>query len=193
MSPEPHPRRFGRTPAQAARAALVLTVLGAALLILLERGLLRPGSPLGGALSGAGIEPLYFLLAGIGVVVLIAALGYGKAVRTAERYEITPEGLRVESRSLGTYLLAWDNIREARATATSSLGVKVADREALLATHQGTTQQREWLRTQEPFGEWDFLYPRADLGYPAEAVAEWLKPHLERSGFRVQGSGEEAG
>ena len=36
-------------------------------------------------------------------------------------------------------------------------------------------KQREWLRTLEPFGEWDLLYPRSELGRPPEEVRDRIK------------------
>jgi hypothetical protein len=180
MSPEgAPPQSFGRTPAAAARAAAVLAVLGGAVVLALERFLTRPGTPLGEAFGATGIPPLVPALAGFLIVLGLAVTGYWKAVRSAEQFRIAPAGLVVAG-SLGEYTLAWENIAEAQATPGDALGIRVKSRDAVLATHQGTEQQREWLRTLEPFGEWDFLYPRADLGHPAETVLPWIQPYLRR-------------
>lgn len=180
MSPDPPPE-FGRSAAQAVRAALVLAALGGAAVAGVERYLTRPETPLGEAFARTGIPPFLPLAAGLGAVLVFAGMGLWQSLRSVTRFRITESGLRVTG-SLGSYTLAWDNLAAAQAT-RAGLGLKVADREAVLRTHQGTEQQREWLRTTEPYGEWDFLFPRAELGHPPETVLDWLQPYL-RTGER---------
>jgi hypothetical protein len=169
MSPEAEERRFGRTPAQAARAAVVLALLGIGAVGAGVRFLTRPGSPLAAAFAVTGIPPLLLFVAGSAAVIALAAGGFFQAVRAADRFRLTRVGLEVSGR-LGAYCLGWDNV----AAAGISLGIRVHSREAVLATHAGTPRQREWLRTMEPFGDWDFLYPRADLGVPPAEVLRWI-------------------
>jgi hypothetical protein len=57
----------------------------------------------------------------------------------------------------------------------------VHDREKVVPTHRGNDRQREWLRTQEPFGDWDFLYPASDLGTDADGVLAAIKTYLRSS------------
>lgn len=178
MSPEaPHPDRFGRSPAALARGAALLALLGSAAVYGLIRVLARPESPLGALLGGSGIPPGLLAALGIGAVLAVALGGFLKALRTAEVFRLTPRGLLVQG-TMGSYLLAWENIRRAEEAAGGALGIQVRDREAVLETHSGSPRQREWLRTMEPFGEWDFLYPRAEIGYPAEQVVEWMRRYL---------------
>ena len=75
----------------------------------------------------------------------------------------------------GVYTVTWNNLLDAAATPTGALGLNIRSREALLATHVGSQLQREWLRTMPPHGGWDLLFPSADLGRPAAAVAAALK------------------
>lgn len=181
MSPEPPVRCFGRTRAQAARAALILALLGCGAIVAVVRLLTRPATPIGIVFKATGIPPQLILGAGCAAVLALAAAGYVISMRAADRFALTPEGLDVNGR-LGFYTLAWRNIARVATTPTGALGISIKDREAVLETHRGTPQQREWLRTMEPFGEWDFLYPRADLGCPAEQVVGWVEPHLDGSG-----------
>jgi hypothetical protein len=175
MSPDPPPESFGRTPAAAVRAALWLTLLGSAVVIGLSRYLTRPGSPLASLLGPAAGWAVPAV--GVALVAALAAFGCWQAVRTAQRFHITQAGLEVRG-TLGTYVLEWTNIQGAAATATGGLGLRVKSREAVIATHRGTEQQREWLRTAEPYGEWDYFFARAELGYPADRIIGWLQPYL---------------
>jgi len=174
MSPEPHPRTFGRTRLQSARAALLLALLGGAAIGLVNWQIVRPRGPLGTAYRATGHHPLLPLMLALPVVFALALVGYRKSVRTAEQFRIMAEGLEVRG-FYGRYVLQWSNIAEAATTAGGSLGVRVRSREAVLETHEGTAQQREWLRTLTPFGDWDYSYPRADLGCPADQVLEWMR------------------
>lgn len=179
MSPEP--RTFGRTAAQSARAAILLALLGSAAVGGVTRYLTAPTGPLGRTYLATGLPEWLPLTLGIGCVLLLAAFGCVKSVREAPRFEVLPEGLRITG-SLGIYVVRWDNVAALEATETGSLGISLKDRHALLATHQGTEQQREWLRTQKPFGPWDLLFPQADLGRSAAEAVEWLRPHLAGCG-----------
>jgi hypothetical protein len=182
MNPDPSrlsPPVFGRTPSHAARAAILLALLGGAAVAGVERFLTRPHTPIGDAFLATGIPPWLPLVLGLGIVLALAVFGYWRSVRSAEQFRLTSEGLQVDG-PLGCYVLEWRNIREAEVTPTGSLGIRVADRDAVLQTHQGTEQQREWLRTMEPYNGWDFLYPQADLGYPPETVLSWLQPFLDK-------------
>lgn len=177
MSPEAAVITFGRTRAQALRGAFWLALLGSAVVLGLERMLTREGTPAGEALRRVGIPPGLPLLIGIACVLGIAAYGYAQSTRRAGRFSITDAGLEVENH-LGRFCLEWKNVREMDVARGDALGIKVVDRERVLATHRGNPAQREWLRTQEPFGEWDFLFDRADLGHPAATVRAWLAERL---------------
>jgi len=182
MSPDPRPASwFGRTVAQAVRGAIILSVLGCGAIVSLERYLVRPNTPIGEAFRATGIPPALPLVLGIGCVIAIAAGAAWTSVRAAPRFRITEQGLDVES-SVGRYRFDWENVREVGVTSTGALGIQVDDRDALLATHEGTAQQREWLRTMEPYGEWDFLFQRAELGHRAAWVLEWIREVAEGNG-----------
>jgi hypothetical protein len=170
-------REFGRTAATAARGAAVLTLLGCSAVLALYRLFLRRGTPAGDLLAATGLPPEVILLVGVPPVLGLAWYGYVRSMRTAERYRITAEGLMVTG-SLGRYTLAWEDIEHAEVSPSGALGIRIHDREALLATHEGTPKQREWLRTQEPFGDWDFLFHRADLGCNAQTVLDEIHLHL---------------
>jgi len=179
MSPEPCPNSwFGRTLAQAARGAGILALLGCGVIVALERYLVRPHTPIGEAFRTSGIPPTLPLILGIGCVIAIAASAAWTSVRVAPRFRITKQGLEVQS-ALGRYRFDWENVREIGVTSTGALGLQLDDREALMATHEGSAQQREWLRTMEPYGEWDFLFQRAELGHPAAHVLEWIREVAE--------------
>jgi hypothetical protein len=104
----------------------------------------------------------------------IALIGFFQAVIRAPRLEVGPDGLCVVGQ-LGSYRLSWPNIREAAVTRSGALGLRLARREEMLETHEGTTQQREWLRTMEPFGEWDLVFNRAELGRPPGEAVDLLQ------------------
>lgn len=175
MSPERRPAGwFGRTFAQAARGALILALLGCGAILSVERYLTRPNTPIGEAFRATGLHPAVPLVLGLGSVIAIAVGATWTSVRSAPRFRITKQGFEVEG-SLGRYCLTWDNVREVGVSPSGSLGLSVTDRSTVLATHQGTPQQRDWLRTMEPYGEWDFLFHRAELGRPAAEVLEWIR------------------
>lgn len=175
MSPEPRPISwFGRTAAQAGRGALILALLGCGAILSVERYLVRPHTPVGEAFRATGISPVVPLAVGIGSVLAIAVGAAWTSVRTAPRFRISEQGFEVEG-SLGRYRLDWANVEEVGVAPAGALGFRVVDREAMLATHQGTEHQREWLRTMEPYGEWDLLFQRAELGHPAARVLEWIR------------------
>ena len=167
-------RRFGRTPAQAARGAALLALLGGGAIVSVERYLLRRHTPIGELFFATGIPPLLPLVTGIACVLACAIYGYARAVRTAPRFALTSRGLEIEG-ALGHYVLEWDNLREVGVTKTGALGLRVVDRDRVAITHRGTAQQRHWLETAEPYGEWDFLFERSELGCPAGEVAAWLQ------------------
>lgn len=171
MSPEPPdlPASFGRTPAQAARGALLLAVLGMAVVFVLGVSLARPTSPVGALLQEWGLPPESLPAMGVLLVLGLAATGFATTASNRRFYRFTADGLEV-TESLGTYVLGWDNIKQVGEAAGGGLGVRVHSRPAVLESHLGTPQQREWLRTMEPYGEWDFLYPKEDLGIPAAEV-----------------------
>lgn len=177
MSPEAAVTTFGRTPSQALRGALWLALLGSGVMLGLDRVFTREGSPIGEALRRAGVPAVVPLLIGIGCVMSIAAYGYARSTRRPARFAITDAGLEVENH-LGWFCLEWSNIRDIGVARGDALGIRVVDQTKVLASHRGTPAQREWLRTQEPFGEWDFLFDRADLGHPAATVRAWLAGHL---------------
>lgn len=175
MNPEPRPSSwFGRTVAQAVRGATLLTLLGWGVLASLDRLLNRPNTLVGDLFRSSGMSPHLPLLLGMACVAAIAASAAWTSVRAAPRFRITERGFDVES-ALGRYHFDWDNVREVGVASSGALGFQIEDRDALLATHEGSAQQREWLRTMEPYGEWDFLFQRAELGYRAAYVLEWIR------------------
>src|SRR6184192_2440123 len=107
MSPEGGAeRRFGRTPWQAARASLILALLGIGAVGMIVRYLGRRNTPLGETFAATGISPWAVFGIGAAAVIALAIAGFVQSVRTAERFRITRNGLEVSGR-LGTYLLAW--------------------------------------------------------------------------------------
>lgn len=150
-------------------------------LAVVDQYLNRRTTPLGALVRGVQLPTSTLFLLGSAAVVGLAVFGFVQSVRTAELFEIRPDGLRVRGH-LGTYVVAWENVAQAGVTSTGALGLKLRSRERLVETHVGTAQQRTWLETLEPWGDWDLLYPRAALGSPADTVLEWLSPHLHGKG-----------
>src|SRR4051812_17922764 len=130
MSPEPPARRFGRTPGQAVRAALLLALLGCGAVAAVVRLLTRPTTPLGIAFAATGIPPFLILAVGFAAVLTLAVIGCIRSIHAADRFLLTPEGFQVSGR-LGSYTLAWENIARAAPTSTGALGVRVKNREAV--------------------------------------------------------------
>lgn len=171
---------FGRSPAQSARGAVLFGLLGSLLAAGLARMVTRPGSPLGMLWEATGSPVWLAYLLGCGLAWGVAGFGFARAVIQRPRFTVSKEGFAV-SGTLGHYRIDWDNVREAGVTRTGALGLKLRDREALLATHRGTERQREWLRTMESFGEWDLVYQPAELGAPGHRVLGAILPHLGRA------------
>lgn len=174
MSPEAPPSWFGRSPAQAARGALVLTVLGCLAVLAVTRLLTRPHTPTGEAFRAAGVPASVPVAVGLPGVVALAAYGYLRSVRTAPRFRISEQGLTVVGPP-GEYTVERNNLADMGITSTGALGLRLESRERLLATHRGTEQQREWLRTAEPYGEWDLVFHPSELGRSPEEVLSWLR------------------
>lgn len=173
MTPHPAPFRFGRTPAQSVRGAVLLALLGGAAVWGLGRLLFAPRSPFAPLLGGLGVPEWVIPAAGWTASGLLAVLGLAWSLTRATRFTIAREGLAIAG-PLGAYLVTWENLAAWEAAPGGALGLRLRDRAALLATHTGAARQREWLRTQEPFGEWDLLFPAAELGVPAQVVVERL-------------------
>jgi hypothetical protein len=72
----------------------------------------------------------------------------------------------------------WCKCAGAASAPGGALGLALADRADLLRAHRGTGSQRHLLQTTEPFGEWDLLFHRAELGHRPETVLTWLQPYL---------------
>lgn len=176
-SPDSPPAGFGRTRAQSARAAVILALLGGAAVLVVNALLTSPRGPLGAVYTSTGLPEWLLTALGGAAVLFIAVAGYGRSVREAPHFEIRREGLHVSSAGMGAFTLEWKNIAEFGAT-PAGLGVKIKDRETLVRTHQGTPEQRQWLRTVEPFGQWDLLFPAADLGHSPFVVSKWLEEKL---------------
>jgi hypothetical protein len=145
---------------------------------MLTRLLTREQTPLGDMVRRSGIAADTYAAMGYAVVGVLALVGFVRSVRSAPRFRLSAAGLEVRLPSLGRYLLEWENIVAVGITPGRSLGLRVKDREALLATHHGTAVQRELLATQAPFGEWDFLFTRAEMGHPVTEVEGWLRASL---------------
>ena len=157
---------------------MLLALLGVGMLLYLYRLLARSQGPIGQFFLATGISPLLPVGIGVGCVLFLAVSGYLKSRQAAERFLLDERGLTVTG-PLGEYRLEWQNVCRADVTPGDALGICVRDRDAVLRTHRGTAQQREWLATMELFGEWDFLFPRADLGRRPETVFGWVREHLE--------------
>lgn len=178
MSPDAGARTFGRTAWQTARGTLLVAALGLGAVALLSRYFARSQTPLGALFQASRLPPELPLVAGCVVVLGLSLWAWSHAARSAERFCLDERGLEVRG-WLGTYRLDWENVAAVGVTEGGSLGIRVRRREALLETHAGTDRQREWLRTLEPYGEWDYLFTRADLGVDAHDVREWMRAHLE--------------
>jgi hypothetical protein len=175
MNPDPRPPSwFGRTVAQAARGSFILSLLGCGVMAAVDRYLNRPNTPLGELYRTTGIPAHLPLLLGMACVIAIAVGAAWTSVRVAPRFRITDDGFDVES-ALGRYRFDWENVVELGVTRSRALGLRIEDRDALLVTHEGSPKQREWLRTMEPYGEWDFIFHRSELGYPSALVLEWIR------------------
>jgi hypothetical protein len=173
---------FGRTPGQSARGALLLAVLGGAAVWGLGRLLFAPRSPFEPVLRGLGIPEWAIPAAGGAVSLALGLLGLRWSLRGAPRFRVTDQGLDITG-PLGSYRVDWANLEQAGEAAGGALGLRLRSREALLATHQGSSRQREWLRTQEPFGDWDLLFPAAELGVPVAQALGWLREAANQQGF----------
>ncbi len=176
---------FGRTPAQVARAAVLLCVFGGGAVVAVERMLTRAGTPLGIAYRSTGLPLWLPLVTGCSAVLVFAAIGAWQSLTSRERYRITPEALEVEG-PMGCYRIRWTNVADAGVAAGGALGIRLRDPATLVETHVGTSQQREWLATARLYGEWDLLYPRASLGREGSVVLDWIRAHLPTDANAVE-------
>ncbi len=174
-------RIFGRTTAQAARGALLLALLGTAAVVMLDRSLTRPGTVAGEALRNSGIPDWVPTLLGVGGVAVLAGWGFIQSLRARACFSISPTGWKINGPG-GAYLLDWKNVTAVEATTTGAIGFRVSDRAAVIASHRGTEQHRAWLATQEPYGEWDYLFTRAELGTDASEVMDAIETVRGRDG-----------
>lgn len=168
---------FGLTPVRAARSAVVVASLGVAGVAALARMAGREGSPLHAFVSGIGISQTVLFVAGTLLVLTLALIGARKALWLATQFTVTAEGLFVHGQA-GLYLLAWENIERLGTLFEHDLGIAVRDRRAVLASHEGTAEQRERferLMREEPYQGWDFHYFRHELGMPVDRVLFLLK------------------
>lgn len=101
------------------------------------------------------------LVLGIAVTLAIELYVAAHTLRRRDEIRLLPGGLRVTD-SCGVYLLPWDEIAAA-GERHSLAGIQLHRREALLAHHQGTPEQRELLATREPFGPYDLAFSREQL------------------------------
>lgn len=166
-------RELGRTWAHSARGALILALLGCGAVVMLVGLLTKRTSPVGELYLRTGVPASVPLAVGCACVLLIAAYSFWRAVRLAPRFRLTDRGLTVRG-ALGEYTLEWRNIRHIGVTPGGALGIRVVDRSEVLSTHTGSTEQREWLRTAEPYGEWDYLFHPGELGASAQQAHDWL-------------------
>lgn len=184
MSPDV-PDSFGRSPAAEVRGALTLACLGSVIAWMLGLALARPMSPLGRLLENAGIPPVALPASGVAAAVLFSLVSYRRTVATRRTFRLTSEGFEINE-PLGTYLLSWGNISEARETRGRALGIRVARREDVFSTHRGTPAQRQLLETTEPYGDWDFLFPQEDLGRTVGEVVAWIEARRSLESEQVQ-------
>jgi hypothetical protein len=172
---------FGKSPGEMARAALWLVLLGSAAVVGVVRLLTNPTGLLGRAYASTGLPPWPAYAIGVGIVLALALYGYLRAVRDADRFRVTRDGLEVRG-PLGFYRVPWADVAEVSVTAAGALGLKLRSREAMLSSHDGTERQQEWLRTMEPFGDWDLMYPASELGVPAADVLGWINESCPADG-----------
>lgn len=175
MSPNPPTpaREFGRTWVHSARGIVILALLGCGAVGMLIPLLTKRGTPAGELFQRTGAPASAPLAVGFACVLLIAVYSFWRAVLTAPRFRITDQGLTVRG-TLGEYTLEWRNIRDIGVTPAGALGIQVEERAQVLATHSGSAQQREWLRTAEPYGEWDYLFFAGEMGVSAQQALDWL-------------------
>jgi len=171
---------FGRSITATLLSAAILETLGLLAVLGITRLIYRPGSPLGSVLAGAGLSDGALLLLGFGVVTLLAGAGSILAIRRAPRFTVEEGGLRIADH-LGRYLLHWENLAEVACTERGDLGLRVHSRERVVSSHEGRDRQREWLRSQAPFGPYDFLFLRSALGIPTPQAVELIRNAIAAS------------
>lgn len=184
---------FGCPPGRLIRAAVLLTAIGLAVMDRLLLLLTRPGSIPAEMLKSAGISLAPFR--GLALLLVVGAGAYlcVRGLRRAAKYRFSESGFQVQD-GLGEYEITWKNLEAVGVTAAKSLGLRVRSHESLCATHRGSARQGEWFRTMQRFGEWDLLYPEAELGRPAnELLAEiQIRTGLEPEVASGEAVGEEA-
>jgi hypothetical protein len=166
------PITFGLTPVQAARSAAIVALMGLAGLGAVARVAAREGTPLHTFLSALGLSAMSLFVVGAVLLLGVAVVGARKALATATQFSITEDGLRILGPA-GLYRLAWDNIEQMGTLFERDLGIAVRNRGAVLASHEGTVEQRERFERQlgdEPYQGWDFHYFRHELGMPVDRV-----------------------
>jgi hypothetical protein len=148
---------------RALRALAICWLLGTVAATVFGYGAAARGSFLGRALAGFGAQP------GIAVFALIEALtlagvlyAAGHVLRRRHRLRLTARGVEVED-SVGRYVVEWENLAETGTAAGPLAGLKVRDRDRLLATHEGSGAQRALLASREPVAGYDLVFTRDEL------------------------------
>ncbi len=120
-------------------------------------------TPAARLLGGLGLAPAlvgFLLVEGL----TLAAVGYslGHLLRRRQCLRLTQVGIEIED-SAGAYRVDWENLAEEGLHPGPLAGLRVADRDSLLATHRGTATQRELLATREPVGGYDLVFTPEEL------------------------------
>ena len=179
--PQPEEFVFGTSTIQVLRSAILVMLFGLVGVFLIARLVDRTGTPLHALAELLGLNAATAFVIGAVVVAIATGFGTWRALCGRTQFRASAAGLAV-SDVLGTYLLAWDNVREMEALYQRDLGIRVCNREALVATHSGTPLQRQRLRDGQGYVGWDLTYLRHELGLPAATVVERLQSYRDRFG-----------
>lgn len=137
------------------------------------------------ALEGGRVTP-WFWAGAIGLLtVAVVAAALVAAARARGAIYLTPAGIDIAG-EYGRFCIAWENLEAVGRCHGRLVGLRVRDRDALLLTHQGSAQQREWLATLPRSEEWDLLLTSVDLACGIDRFVAWVAHYRDHPEARAE-------
>lgn len=177
----PLPLRVGFDRARILRSAIVflaLATLGAILLAGLQHA--RP-SMLGEWLGSRSLGPvplIFVLVEGTALLVVGAALN--AAWQRRDYLMLREDGIEFHNYH-GIFHVAWGNIARLERAEGGFVGIQVRDLERLVATHEGSAEQRERLATLEPMSGYELILQPEQLPCGVDRFIQWVTELRQRA------------
>jgi hypothetical protein len=186
----PLPLRIGFDRARIVRSALVMlavATVGAVVLVLFQRA--RP-TALGEWLGARNLGPVPLLFVVVeSVALLVAGVAVASAWQQRDFIVLRADGIEFHNYH-GVFLVEWENLARLERTTAGYVGLQLCDPARLIATHQGTAEQRDRLATLEPVSGYELILHPEQLPCGVDRFVAWVQA-LRYSKNSVCRSGEE--